>query len=133
MIRKYHNYKLQTNPWDREEEPNNNHETPGRQTRQSNQLSFPNQDEHYQTLFQSINGHYFPIVCFLWISSQLFKLLPNLKGYVASQNLKQNLCFCCSIPPNSYAELDTISFSGAVQHTTILKSYSLILEYIPKT
>ena len=29
MIRKYHNYKLQTNPWHREEEPHNNHETPG--------------------------------------------------------------------------------------------------------
>ena len=31
MIRKYHNHKLQTNPWHREEEPQNNHETPGRQ------------------------------------------------------------------------------------------------------
>ena len=42
MIRKYHNYKLQTNPWHLEEEPQNNHETPGRQTKQSNQLSlFP--------------------------------------------------------------------------------------------
>ena len=29
-IRKYH--KQQTNPWHREEEPLNNHETPGRQT-----------------------------------------------------------------------------------------------------
>ena len=35
MIRKYHNHKLQTNPWQREEEPDNNHETPGRQTKQS--------------------------------------------------------------------------------------------------
>ena len=42
MIRKYHNHKLQTNPWHREEEPHNNHETTGRQTKQSNQLSlFP--------------------------------------------------------------------------------------------
>ena len=41
MIRKYHNHKLQTN---REEEPHNNHETPGRQTKQSNQLSLPYQD-----------------------------------------------------------------------------------------
>ena len=29
MIRKYHDHKLQTNPWHREEEPHNNHETPG--------------------------------------------------------------------------------------------------------
>ena len=45
MIRKYHNRKLQTNQWHREEEPHNNHETPGRQTKQSNQLSLPKQDD----------------------------------------------------------------------------------------
>ena len=45
MIRKYHNHKLQTNLWHREEEPHNSHETPGRQTNQSNQLSFPNQGD----------------------------------------------------------------------------------------
>ena len=45
MIRKYHNHKLQTTPWHREEEPLNHHETPGRQIKQSNQLSFPHQDD----------------------------------------------------------------------------------------
>ena len=45
MIRKYHNHKLQTNPWNREEEPHNNHETQGRQIKQSNQLSLPHQDD----------------------------------------------------------------------------------------
>ena len=35
MIRKNHNHKLQTNPWHRETELHNNHETPGRQTKQS--------------------------------------------------------------------------------------------------
>ena len=45
MIRKYHNHKLQTNPWHRAEEPHTNHETPGKQTKQSNQLSLPHQDE----------------------------------------------------------------------------------------
>ena len=39
MIRKYHDHKLQTTPWHREEEPLNHHETPGRQIKQSNQLS----------------------------------------------------------------------------------------------
>ena len=39
MIRKYHNHKLQTYTWHREEEPQNNHETPGRQIKQSNQVS----------------------------------------------------------------------------------------------
>ena len=41
MITKYYNHKLQTKPRHREEEPHNNHETPGRQTKQSNQLSLP--------------------------------------------------------------------------------------------
>ena len=41
MIRKYHFHKLQTNSWYREEEPHNNYETPGRQTKQSNQPPFP--------------------------------------------------------------------------------------------
>ena len=44
MIRKYHNHKLQTTPRHREEEPLNHHETPGRQNKQSNQLSIPHQD-----------------------------------------------------------------------------------------
>ena len=41
MIRKYHNHKPQTTLWHREEEPLNHHETPGRQIKQSNQLSLP--------------------------------------------------------------------------------------------
>ena len=45
MIRKYHNHKLQTTPWHREEKPLNHHETPGRQIKQSNQLSLPHQDD----------------------------------------------------------------------------------------
>ena len=43
MIRKYHNHKPQTTPWHREEEPLNHHEPPGRQIKQSNQLSLPHQ------------------------------------------------------------------------------------------
>ena len=45
MIGKYHNHKPQTTPWHREEEPLNHHETPGRQIKQSNQLSLPHQDD----------------------------------------------------------------------------------------
>ena len=41
MIRKYHNHTLQTNPRHREEAPHKNQKTPGRQTKQKNQLSFP--------------------------------------------------------------------------------------------
>ena len=45
MIRKYHNHKLQTTLWHRAEEPLNHQETPGRQIKQSNQLSLPHQDD----------------------------------------------------------------------------------------
>ena len=45
MIRKYHNHKLQTNTWQRKEESHNNHETPGRQTKQSNQHSLPHKHD----------------------------------------------------------------------------------------
>ena len=45
MIRINHNHKSQTNPMHREEEPHNHHKTPGRQTRQSNQLSLPHHDD----------------------------------------------------------------------------------------
>ena len=44
MIRKYHNHTSQTTLWHRKEEPLNHHETPGRQIKQSNQLSLPHQD-----------------------------------------------------------------------------------------
>ena len=39
MIKKYHNHKLQTNPWHREEEPRNNNETPGRQEDKLNKVT----------------------------------------------------------------------------------------------
>ena len=45
MIRKYHNHKPQTTLWHREEELLIHHETPGRQIKQSNQLSLPHQDD----------------------------------------------------------------------------------------
>ena len=45
MIRKYHSHKPQTTPWHREEELLNGHETPGRQIKQSNQLSLPHQND----------------------------------------------------------------------------------------
>ena len=45
MIKKDHNHKLQTSPWHREEESHNNHEIPGTQTKQSNQLFLPQQDD----------------------------------------------------------------------------------------
>ena len=41
MIRKYHNYKLQTDPLHPEGEPHNNHKTPGRQTKQETNSLFP--------------------------------------------------------------------------------------------
>ena len=69
MIRKYHNHKRQTNPCHCEEESHNHHETPGRQAKQSNQLSLPHQDNcktrmdikqrttKYRTITDSHNGN----------------------------------------------------------------------------
>ena len=57
MIRKYHNQNLQTNLGHREEEPHNNHETPGSQTKQSNQLSLPHQDDLKQLEWTHSNAH----------------------------------------------------------------------------
>ena len=45
MIRKYNNHKPQTTPWHRKKEGHNHHKTPERQTKQSNQLSLPHQDD----------------------------------------------------------------------------------------
>ena len=45
-----HNNKPQTNPWHRKKEPHNNHETQGRQTKQSIQLSLPHQDDCKTTM-----------------------------------------------------------------------------------
>ena len=45
MIRKYRYHKLLTNLWHREKEPDDNRETSGRQTKQSNQISIPHQDD----------------------------------------------------------------------------------------
>ena len=44
MIRKYHNHKLQTNPWHREEEPHNNQSWP--RNLQQLRLSVITQREH---------------------------------------------------------------------------------------
>ena len=68
MIRKYHNHKRVINPRHREKEPHNNIQTPGRQTKQSNQLSLPHQYDYktrkghkvthtkHRTITESHNG-----------------------------------------------------------------------------
>ena len=45
MIRNVPQSQTQTTPWHREEEPLNHQETPGRQIKQSNQLSLSHQDD----------------------------------------------------------------------------------------
>ena len=41
MIKKYHNYKLQTNPWNHEKEPHNNHEHPEDKQSKATSSLFP--------------------------------------------------------------------------------------------
>ena len=55
MIRKYHNHKPQTTPWYYEEESLNHHETPGRQIKQSNQLSLPHKSESFRYVTQKVS------------------------------------------------------------------------------
>ena len=45
MIRKDHNHEPQTTPRHCEEQPLNRREAPGKQIKQSNQLSIPNQHD----------------------------------------------------------------------------------------
>ena len=45
IVREYDQEIPQLQTWHWEEEPHNNYETPGRQTKQSNQLSLPHQDD----------------------------------------------------------------------------------------
>ena len=47
MIRKNRNHKLRTNPWHREEDPHNNHKTPGKQTKQIILFTMINRDSVY--------------------------------------------------------------------------------------
>ena len=63
MIRKCHNHKLQTHTWPHEEEPHNNHETLGRQTKQSNQLPLPHQDDHPLTMIITWNQNAWVHAC----------------------------------------------------------------------
>ena len=73
IIRKYHNHKLQTTPWHREEEPLNRHETPGRQIKQS----------LFIYLFKSAN--------IMFLSCILFELLDVEHGsHISLKNIKMS-------------------------------------------
>ena len=60
MISKYHNHKLQTNPWHHEEEPHNNQKTPGRQTNPSrwlqNRMDIKYCTTKHRTITETHNG-----------------------------------------------------------------------------
>ena len=87
MIRKYHTNKLQTNPWHHEEEPHNNHETPGLQKKQSSQLSLP----HWDVWTGPADDGETQVGLHAWWSTQtrLATLLSSLiaRGWVGLQTL----------------------------------------------
>ena len=103
MIRKFHNHKLQTTPWHRQEEPLNHHETPGGQIKQSSQLSLPHQDDcntrmdiklfttKHRTITDSHNGSYNKQK----VNNNRTTALGG--GGLKSISLVLNLCprFCC--------------------------------------
>ena len=80
MIRKYHNHKLQTNPWHCKEEPHNNQETPRSQTKQSNQLSLPHQDD-----FKNSIGHKV-----MYYKIQNKYRIPEWEQQLTANKLQQN-------------------------------------------
>ena len=75
MNKKYHNHKLQTNPWHCEEESHNNHETLGRQTKKRKQaLNTASCDEKHSTtvyrgiiMFHNPGRHTFKAFFFLFL------------------------------------------------------------------
>ena len=78
MIRKYHNHKPQTTPCHHKEEPLNHHETPGRQIKQSNQLSLPHQDDCNTRM--DIN----------WHTTKHRAITDSYNGSTIKQKLKNN-------------------------------------------
>ena len=96
MIRKYHNHKLQTTLWHREEEPLNHHEKPGRQIKQSNQLSLPHllQQGISEPIFYGDLVYKFkPIVGKPNLSDQFKKIVKHYKrvGYNLDA-MRQSAC-----------------------------------------
>ena len=70
-IRKYHNQNLQTNPWHYEEEPHNNHEIPGGQTKQLSPLVKYFTDPSKAVLLLCI-FYAFSVLCLLYLCTRLF-------------------------------------------------------------
>ena len=84
MIRKYHNHKPQTTPWHHEEDPLNHHETPGRQIKQSNQLSLLHIDKPVKKGNSSFG--------FLCRNLRINK--EEVKGVVNISLVRPNLKYC---------------------------------------
>ena len=61
MVRKYNNHKLQTNPWHREEDSYNNHEAPGKQTKQNSRISIPRYKIETDWVYLSLYSHAAPM------------------------------------------------------------------------
>ena len=85
MNRKYHNHKLQTNPWHCEEGSHNNHETLGRQTKQRKPaLNTASCDEKHSTtayrgiiMFHNPGRHTFKAFFFLFLKWTLMTCFRN--------------------------------------------------------
>ena len=99
MIRKYYNHKLQTNLWNREEEPHNNHETPGRQATSS---LFPIEviakleyTKKHRTITKSHNGSNQKRINYR--TTTLERTATKATGELKCILLVPNLCprFCC--------------------------------------
>ena len=119
MIEKYHNQKLQTNQWHREEEPHNNLETPGRPTKQINQLYLPHQEDAKLVLDTKKRTIKHRTITDPYIGATLNNESPTTEplngqqpkplglGWLKCILLVPNLCsrFCCQILVRSWLSI----------------------------
>ena len=120
MIRKYHNHKLRTNQWHREEEPHNNDQTPERQTKQSSHGEFVISFCYYlaKTIFKNF---------YLSIIDTQIKVFKNIFFAYAK---RKELPTYPTLKP-SRRKLHTIFFSkhGLTYALTMLYIYGLRIRY----
>ena len=114
MVRKFHNHKLQTNPWHCEEEPHSNHEALGKQTKQSNQISLP----HLLTLFLSF---------FLSLSLSLSLSVPLYSLPYSLCRSPLSILFVSIYSVSLYVSLYSVSLSTSVSTLLSLSTLSLSL------
>ena len=120
MIRKYHNRKPQKTPWHREEELLNHHQTPGRQIKQSNQLSLP------RVLFRQKKKIY--ILANKIVSSANFPCVTSVK-YISANEINNLFLNIHIRTENNFKKVINITGTENGIISNILKKKEAIIKY----